>query len=72
MLPFTYAVRNLFRVPGRLLQTVGGSALVVFLLMAATALNQGMSGVLSASGSPEFVLILTLLSSDVSSSLSIL
>jgi len=58
MLPFTYAVRNLFRDPGRLLQTVGGSALVVFLLMAATALNQGMNGVLSATGSPRNVILL--------------
>ncbi len=58
MLPFTYAVRNLFRDPGRLLQTVGGSALVVFLLMAATALNQGMSGVLSASGSAQNVILM--------------
>lgn len=58
MLPFTYAVRNLFRDPARLLQTVGGSALVVFLLMAATALNQGMSGVLSASGSPRNVILM--------------
>ncbi len=58
MLPFTYAVRNLFRDPGRLLQTIGGSALVVFLLMSATALNQGMSGVLSASGSPKNVILM--------------
>ena len=58
MLPFTYAVRNLFRDLARLLQTVGGSALVVFLLMAATALNQGMSGVLSASGSPRNVILM--------------
>lgn len=58
MLPFTYAVRNLFRDPGRLIQTVGGSALVVLLLMAATALNQGMSGILSASGSPKNVILM--------------
>ena len=58
MLPFTYAVRNLFRDPARLLQTVGGAALVVFLLMTAAALNQGMSEVLSASGSPENVILM--------------
>ena len=58
MLPFTYAVRNLFRDPARLLQTVGGSALVVFLLMAATAMNEGMDGVLSASGSPNNVILM--------------
>jgi hypothetical protein len=52
MLPLSYALRNLFRDKSRLLQTVGGSALVVLLIMAATALNSGMAGVLSASGSP--------------------
>ena len=51
MLPFTYAVRNLFRSKTRLLQTVGGSALVVLLVMAAMAINRGMMRVLSASGS---------------------
>lgn len=51
MLPLTYAIRNLFRDRSRLLQTVGGSALVVLLVMAAAALNSGMKQVLSASGS---------------------
>ncbi len=51
MLPFSYALRNLFRDPSRLAQTVGGSGLVVLLLIAAVALNQGMDSVLSASGS---------------------
>ncbi|MGJ8698216.1 MAG: ABC transporter permease [Verrucomicrobiaceae bacterium] len=58
MLPFTYALRNLFRDPSRLAQTVGGSALVVLLLIAAVALNQGMDSVLSASGSPQNVLLI--------------
>ncbi len=58
MLPFTYALRNLFRDPTRLAQTVGGSALVVMLLIAAVALNQGMNSVLSASGSARNVVIL--------------
>ncbi|GHC59844.1 ABC transporter permease [Roseibacillus persicicus] len=57
MLPFTYAVRNLLRDPARLLQTVGGSALVVLLLIAAVAFNNGMDGVLTASGSPRNVII---------------
>jgi len=52
MLPISYAIRNLFRDKGRLLQTVGGSALVVLLVMAAMAINQGMTRVLAASGSP--------------------
>ncbi|MGJ8677130.1 MAG: ABC transporter permease [Akkermansiaceae bacterium] len=59
MLPFTYALRNLFRDPLRLAQTVGGSALVVLLLIAAVALNQGMDSVLAASGSSENVIILS-------------
>ena len=58
MLPFTYAVRNLFRDPLRLAQTVGGSALVVFLLITAVALNQGMDSVLSTSGSPNNVILM--------------
>ncbi len=58
MLPFTYAVRNLFRDPSRLLQTVGGAGLVVFLLMTAAAFNEGMSSVLSGSGSPKNVILL--------------
>ncbi len=58
MLPFTYALRNLFRDPARLLQTVGGSAIVVLLLIAAVAMNQGMDSVLSASGSPNNVILL--------------
>lgn len=57
MLPFTYALRNLLRDPSRLLQTVGGSALVVLLLAAAVAFNEGMDGVLTASGSPKNVIL---------------
>jgi putative ABC transport system permease protein len=57
MLPLTYAVRNLFRSKGRLLQTIGGSALVVLLVMAAVAINTGMKRVLSASGSPHNVIL---------------
>ncbi|MFK7852295.1 MAG: ABC transporter permease [Akkermansiaceae bacterium] len=58
MLPLGYALRNLFRDRSRLLQTVGGSALVVLLIMAAAALNQGMSQVLSASGSPRNAILI--------------
>ncbi len=57
MLPFGYAMRNLFRDPARMMQTVFGSALVVLLVMAATAINQGMSGMLSASGSQHNVML---------------
>lgn len=58
MLPFSYALRNLFRDPSRLLLTVGGSALVVLLLIAAVAFNQGMDSVLTTSGSPDNVILL--------------
>lgn len=58
MLPFQYAVRNLFRSKSRLLQTIGGSALVVLLVMASVAINHGMKQVLSASGSPHNVILI--------------
>jgi putative ABC transport system permease protein len=56
MLPLSYAVRNLFRSKSRLLQTIGGSAMVVLLVMAAVAINNGMKRVLSASGSERNVI----------------
>ena len=58
MLPLTYALRNLFRDRTRLMQTVGGSALVVLLVMCATALTGGMKQVLAASGSPHNAILL--------------
>lgn len=58
MLPFTYAVRNLFRSKTRLLQTVGGSAVVVLLVMSSVSINHGMKRVLSASGSEHNVILI--------------
>jgi len=58
MLPISYAIRNLLRDPGRLLQKVGGAAVVVFLVFAAGAFNRGMDRVLGASGSPRNVILL--------------
>jgi putative ABC transport system permease protein len=58
MLPFSYAVRNLFRSKARLAQTIGGSALVVLLVMTAVAVNTGMKQVLSSSGSPHNVILI--------------
>lgn len=58
LLPFSYAVRNLYRDPVRLAQIVTGSALVVFLVMGAQALNAGMRRTLSATGSSSNVLLL--------------
>ena len=58
MLPFSYAVRNLVRDPWKLIQKIGGSCLVVFLIFAAASFNRGMSEVLRASGSDENVILL--------------
>jgi len=58
MLPLGYAIRNLFRDKARLAQTIGGSALVVLLVMAAGAINGGMREVLSASGSERNAILL--------------
>jgi len=58
VLPFSYAIRNLFRDPKRLFQAVLGSGLVVLIVMVATALNAGMAGALTASGSPRNVILL--------------
>lgn len=58
MLPLSYAIRNLFRDRSRLAQTVGGAALVVFLVMSAAAINNGMRSVLSASGSDRNAILL--------------
>ncbi|MDF1860890.1 MAG: ABC transporter permease [Verrucomicrobiales bacterium] len=59
MLPFSYAVRNLFRDPWKLIQKVLGSALVVFLIFSAASFNKGMENVLRASGSSRNVILLS-------------
>lgn len=58
MLPFSYAYRNLMREPTRFLQKSGGSALVIFLILAAGAFNNGMQDLLQASGSENNVIFL--------------
>jgi len=58
LLPFAYATRNLLRDPARFLQKVGGTALVVFLVLAAGSFNAGMDQVLRASGSEKNVILL--------------
>lgn len=58
LLPLRYATRNLMRDKIRLLQTVGGSAMVVLLLVAAAAINAGLNNLLFASGSPLNVILL--------------
>ena len=59
LLPFAYATRNLLRDIPRLLQKIGGSSLVVFLVLAAGAFNEGMKSVLRASGSANNVILLS-------------
>ena len=58
MLPLSYACRNLLRDPAGLLQKVLGSALVVFLVLAAAAFNGGMNGLLRSSGDPQNLIFL--------------
>ncbi|NCC51094.1 MAG: ABC transporter permease [Spartobacteria bacterium] len=58
MLPLSYALRNLYRDPARLLQTILGSALVVLMIMGAAAINQGMRETLDASGAADNVILL--------------
>ena len=58
MLPFSYAIRHLIRDPARLLQKIGGAALVVFLLLAAGSFNRGMDSILRGSGSSRNVIFL--------------
>ncbi len=58
-LPFAYATRNLLRDLPRLLQKIGGSCVVVFLVLAAGAFNEGMKSVLRASGSEHNVILLS-------------
>lgn len=59
LLPFAYATRNLLRDIPRLLQKIGGSGVVVFLVLAAGAFNEGMKSVLRASGSANNVILLS-------------
>jgi len=59
LLPFAYATRNLLRDIPRLLQKIAGSCVVVFLILATGAFNEGMKSVLSASGSANNVILLS-------------
>ncbi len=58
LLPFEYGVRNLGRSSTRLALSVGGSALMVLLVLAAGAFVRGMSRTLRATGSPQNVILL--------------
>lgn len=58
LLPFDYAVRNLGRSPSRLVLSVGGSMLVVLLLLVAGGFVNGMNRSLRAAGSEHNVILL--------------
>lgn len=58
LLPFEYAARNLGRSPLRLVLSVGGSALVVLLVLAAAGFVTGMRSSLKVSGHERNVIML--------------
>jgi putative ABC transport system permease protein len=58
LLPFDYAVRNLWRSPVRLALSVLGSALVVALVIAAGGFVRGLDAALRATGSEQNVFVL--------------
>ncbi|MBT3377329.1 MAG: ABC transporter permease [Lentisphaerae bacterium] len=58
LLPFEYAVRNLTRSKLRLSMSLGGSAIVVLLVVSACAFVRGMEQSLMRSGSPHNVILL--------------
>ena len=57
-LPLEYAVRNLGRSPGRMILSIGGSLLVVLLVLTAGGFVTGMQRALTDSGSPNNVILL--------------
>lgn len=58
LLPFEYAVRNLGRSPGRMMLSIGGSMLVVILVLTAGGFVTGMQRALVDSGSPSNMILL--------------
>lgn len=60
LLPWDYGVRNLFRRPARTALTLGGLTIVVLLVLAVVGFIRGLEKSLSATGSPNVVLIYAL------------
>src|SRR3712207_6259933 len=58
LIPWDYGVRNLARSPVRLWLSVGGSALVVLLVLAAAAFVRGMDAALVQTGGERNVILL--------------
>ena len=59
MIPLTYTLRNVFRRPLQTLQLIGGSGLVIILLMLATSINQSMQNTLNNSGNENNIIFLS-------------
>ena len=57
LLPWEYAVRNLFRRPGRSLLTLGGLTLVVLLVLVVVGFIRGLESSLAVSGDPRVVYV---------------
>jgi putative ABC transport system permease protein len=60
LLPWDYAVRNLFRRPARSAMTLFGLTLVVLLILIVVGFIRGLEASLSVSGDPQLVMIHTL------------
>ena len=58
MIPFAYSFRNLFRRPLQSVQLVGGSSMVILLIMIAASINQAMEYTLRNSGEPRNAILL--------------
>ena len=59
MIPLSYTLRNVFRRPLQTLQLIGGSGLVITLLMLATSINQSMQNTLTNSGNENNIIFLS-------------
>ena len=58
MIPLAYTIRNLFRKPLQSIQLIGGSSLVVLLVMLAAAINDSMQRTLNHTGSEKNIILL--------------
>ena len=58
MIPLAYTIRNLFRKPLQSIQLIGGSSLVVLLVMLAFAINDSMQRTLNHTGSEKNIILL--------------
>ena len=58
LLPISYATRNLGRSPGRACLSIGGSMLVVLLVLASAGFVNGMQRSIVTSGNPQNMIML--------------